>query len=107
MKKVFDENYKDKFAAAGLLKKTNGELSHFLSDVATMHVVRWSDGGWGMCSHNYDGDVLTDEIAQVRIEIGAEGGAMPISIVISVSICVCVFVCVCRFTDLQASSHQC
>ena len=32
MKKVFDENYKSKFAAAGLLKKTNGELSHFLSD---------------------------------------------------------------------------
>lgn len=66
MKKVFDENYKAKFNAAGLLKKTNGELSHFLSDVATMHIVRWSDGGWGMCSHNYDGDVLTDEIAQVH-----------------------------------------
>jgi isocitrate dehydrogenase len=66
MKKVFDEHYKAKFNAAGLLKKTNGELTHFLSDVATMHVVRWSDGGWGMCSHNYDGDVLTDEIAQVH-----------------------------------------
>jgi isocitrate dehydrogenase len=67
MKKVFDENYKDKFNSAGLLKKTNGELVHFLSDVATMHVVRWSDGGWGMASHNYDGDVLTDEIAQVYL----------------------------------------
>lgn len=66
MKKVFDEHYKAKFNEAGLLKKTNGELSHFLSDVATMHIVRWSDGGWGMCSHNYDGDVLTDEIAQVH-----------------------------------------
>jgi hypothetical protein len=80
MKKVFDENYKAKFAAAGLLKKTNGELSHFLSDVATMHVVRWSDGGWGMCSHNYDGDVLTDEIAQVRGEEEEEGENISIPI---------------------------
>jgi isocitrate dehydrogenase len=65
MKQVFDENYRTQFRELGLLKKTNGELCHFLSDVATMHVIRWNDGGWGMCSHNYDGDVLTDEIAQV------------------------------------------
>ncbi len=45
MKKVFDESYKAKFNAAGLLTKTGGELTHFLSDVASMHVIRWSDGG--------------------------------------------------------------
>jgi isocitrate dehydrogenase len=65
MKQVFDKNYKTKFRELGLLSKSNGELCQFLSDVATMHVIRWSDGDWGMCSHNYDGDVLTDEIAQV------------------------------------------
>lgn len=63
MKKVFDEHYKEKFNEAGLLKRTRGELAHFLSDVATMHVVRSTEGGWGLCSHNYDGDILTDEIA--------------------------------------------
>jgi len=66
MKKVFDANYKEKFQAAGLLKDSKGELCHFLSDVASMQVIRWTDGGWGMCAHNYDGDVLTDEIAQVH-----------------------------------------
>ena len=66
MKKVFDVNYKDKFNKAGLLKDCKGELVHFLSDVASMQVIRWSNGGWGMASHNYDGDVLTDEIAQVH-----------------------------------------
>ena len=66
MKKVFDEHYKAKFTAAGLLKPCKGELTHFLSDVASMQVIRWSDGGWGMAAHNYDGDVLTDEIAQVH-----------------------------------------
>lgn len=65
MKQVFDEHYKAQFNEKKLLTKTKGELGHFLSDVATMHVIRWSEGGWGMCSHNYDGDVLTDEIAQV------------------------------------------
>jgi len=68
MKHVFDLHYRDKFRKAKLLdsKLCNGELVHFLSDVATMQIIRWSDGGWGMCAHNYDGDVLTDEIAQVH-----------------------------------------
>lgn len=65
MKKVFDEHYKANFIKAGILPP-KGELSHLLSDVATMRVVRWSGGAFGMCSHNYDGDVLTDEIAQVH-----------------------------------------
>ena len=33
----------------------NGELQHYLSDVATMQLIRWSEGGFGMCAHNYDG----------------------------------------------------
>jgi len=63
MRDVFDAHYKAKFNELGLLKSCRGELVHFLSDVATMQVVRWSEGGFGMCAHNYDGDVLTDEIA--------------------------------------------
>jgi isocitrate dehydrogenase len=63
MKEVFDTHYKAKFNELGLLKSCRGELVHFLSDVATMQLIRWSDGGFGMCAHNYDGDVLTDEIA--------------------------------------------
>ena len=65
MKKVFDESYKEAFIKAGIMAP-DSELNHLLSDVATMRVVRWSNGGFGMCSHNYDGDVLTDEIAQVH-----------------------------------------
>jgi isocitrate dehydrogenase len=66
MKDVFDVHYKKKFNEAGLLTKCRGELQHFLSDVATMQLIRWSEGNFGMCAHNYDGDVLTDEIAQIH-----------------------------------------
>jgi isocitrate dehydrogenase len=66
MKTVFDEHYKKKFLDAKLLDNCRGELQHFLSDVATMQLIRWSDGNFGMCAHNYDGDVLTDEIAQIH-----------------------------------------
>jgi len=62
----FDEHYKKKFLDAKLLESCRGELQHFLSDVATMQLIRWSDGNFGMCAHNYDGDVLTDEIAQIH-----------------------------------------
>ena len=30
-----------------------------------LQIVRWTDGGFGMACHNYDGDMLTDEVAQV------------------------------------------
>ena len=30
-----------------------------------MQIIRWTNGGFGMAAHNYDGDMLTDEIAQV------------------------------------------
>jgi isocitrate dehydrogenase len=66
MKDVFDVHYKKKFLEAGLLKNCGGELQHYLSDVATMQLIRWSEGNFGMCAHNYDGDVLTDQIAQIH-----------------------------------------
>ena len=67
MKQVYDAHYKQKFIDIGLGgKDKKGELQHFLSDVATMQLIRWSNGNFGMCAHNYDGDVLTDEIAQIH-----------------------------------------
>jgi len=66
MKKVFDEEYKEKFLAAGLLDNCRGELQHLISDAATMQIIRWTDGGFGMACHNYDGDMLTDEVAQIH-----------------------------------------
>lgn len=39
---------------------------HLISDAATMQIIRWTKGGFGMAAHNYDGDMLTDEIAQVH-----------------------------------------
>ncbi len=38
MQSVFNEHYREKFRAAGLLKNCRGELVHFLSDVASMQV---------------------------------------------------------------------
>jgi len=37
-----------------------------ISDAATMQIIRWTKGGFGMACHNYDGDMLTDEVAQVH-----------------------------------------
>lgn len=66
MEKVFNEEYKEKFVEARLLDKCGGELQHLISDAASMQIIRWTDGGFGMAAHNYDGDMLTDEIAQVH-----------------------------------------
>mmetsp|Transcript_42045 Transcript_42045/g.50962 ORF Transcript_42045/g.50962 Transcript_42045/m.50962 type:complete len:490 (-) Transcript_42045:482-1951(-) len=66
MKEVFDAEYKQKFVDAGLMGKCGGELVHLISDAATMQIIRWTDGGFGMAAHNYDGDMLTDEVAQVH-----------------------------------------
>lgn len=57
MKDVFDKNYKQKFLEKGLLEKCGGELQHLISDAATMQLIRWTDGGFGMAAHNYDGDM--------------------------------------------------
>ena len=66
MVSVFNQGYKKDFAKVGLLNKTGGELKHLYTDDAIMRVVSWTQGGFGMVAHNYDGDVLTDEIAQVH-----------------------------------------
>lgn len=66
MKKVFDDTYKEDFLKEGLLDRSGGELQHLISDAATMQLIRWTDGGFGMAAHNYDGDMLTDQIAQVH-----------------------------------------
>merc|ERR1719506_9495 len=66
MKATFDEHYLEKYLAARLLDKTGGELAHLISDAATMQIIRWTDGGFGMAAHNYDGDMLTDEVSQVH-----------------------------------------
>lgn len=66
MKRVFDEDYKYEFEAQGLLERSGGDLQHLISDAATMQLIRWTEGGFGMASHNYDGDMLTDQIAQVH-----------------------------------------
>jgi isocitrate dehydrogenase len=66
MKKVFDADYKEKYTAAGILDRCGGDLVHLISDAATMQIIRWTGGGFGMACHNYDGDMLTDEVAQVH-----------------------------------------
>eukprot|EP01039_Chlorochromonas_danica_P005221 gene5221-5752_t len=62
MKKVFDEYYKQQYIDSGIIP--DGKLQHLISDAATMQIIRWTKGGFGMAAHNYDGDMLTDEIAQ-------------------------------------------
>merc|ERR1711896_30812 len=66
MQKTFNAEFKETFLKAGLLERTGGELQHLISDAATMQIIRWTDGGFGMAAHNYDGDMLTDEVAQVH-----------------------------------------
>lgn len=48
------------------MERSGGDLQHLISDAATMQLIRWTDGGFGMAAHNYDGDMLTDQIAQVH-----------------------------------------
>ncbi len=64
MKRVFDEKYKEAYVSKGLLP--HGNLQHLISDAATMQIIRWTGGGFGFACHNYDGDVLSDEISQVH-----------------------------------------
>lgn len=58
MKSVFDAEYKTKFEEAGLLERSGGDLQHLISDAATMQLIRWTEGGFGMAAHNYDGGEL-------------------------------------------------
>lgn len=64
MKEVFDTHYKQAYIDAGIIP--DGKLQHLISDAATMQIIRWTKGGFGMAAHNYDGDMLTDEVAQVH-----------------------------------------
>tara|TARA_X000000950_G_scaffold283747_1_gene385293 strand:+ start:3942 stop:5153 length:1212 start_codon:yes stop_codon:yes gene_type:complete len=66
IKNIFDEHYKESFINKNLLENTNQELGHLISDAATMKIIKWTDGNFGMIAHNYDADMLTDEIAQVH-----------------------------------------
>ena len=66
MKSVFDSEFKEKFVEKKIIG-AESELTHLISDAATMKLVVWTDGGFGMAAHNYDGDVLTDELAQVHM----------------------------------------
>ena len=70
MKSVYDAKFKQKFVDAGIVPASSPDLVHLLSDAATMKLVVWTDGGFGMAAHNYDGDVLTDELAQVHMSPG-------------------------------------
>ena len=63
MKTVYDEHYKHSFAQQGIHA---GDLEHLLTDAASMAIIKWKEGGFGMVAHNYDGDILTDEIAQAH-----------------------------------------
>lgn len=67
MKEIFDEDYKQAFAEKGLLEKCGGELQHLISDAATMQLIRWTDGGFGMAAHNYDGDMCKWASGIVRL----------------------------------------
>jgi isocitrate dehydrogenase len=55
MKEVYDQHYKSKFLERNIKMNATGDLQHFLSDVATMQLIRWTDGGFGMAALNYDG----------------------------------------------------
>lgn len=76
MKDVFDANYKADFAKAGLLESTGGELSHLISDAACMKIPAWTDGGFSMAAHNYDGDMLTDLLSQIHRSPGFISSAL-------------------------------
>ena len=45
---MFDKDYKEKYLAKGLLDGCGGELQHLISDAATMQIIRWTGGGFGM-----------------------------------------------------------
>lgn len=62
MKDVYDADYKDKFASANIAD----DVEHLISDAACMKIPAWTDGGFSMVAHNYDGDMLTDLMSQIH-----------------------------------------
>ena len=65
LRALFEREFRPAFVQAGLLGAEE-ELSHLLSDAATMCIVGWAEGGFGFVALNYDGDLLTDELAEVH-----------------------------------------
>lgn len=52
MKNNFDKKWKSKFNDENLLEMTGGKLQHMISDNATMQILRWNKGGFGLAMHN-------------------------------------------------------
>lgn len=70
-KSVYDDHYRAKFKAKDVFSyDANGqksyELSHLLTDDATMKLIKWREGNFGMMALNYDGDMLTDEMGEIH-----------------------------------------
>jgi isocitrate dehydrogenase len=70
-KETYDEFYKERFKAKGVLGydangNQNAELNHILTDDATMKLIKWKDGNFGFMALNYDGDMLTDEMGEIH-----------------------------------------
>lgn len=66
MKAIFEKNFKAKFNEKKLLENSGGELKHLISDDAAMKLVSWRGGKFGFACLNYDGDWLSDELAQIH-----------------------------------------
>lgn len=65
MNRVFEKDYQQKFNDKGLLRHSGGQLRHLLTDDCVMKMAAWTDGGFSVVAHNYDGDIFTDLLAQV------------------------------------------
>jgi len=52
MKTEFDRNWREKFNEQHLLDRHQGQLPHLISDNATMQILRWTPGGFGLAMHN-------------------------------------------------------
>jgi len=75
MKEIFDKDYRDKFIKAGIFEKDE-QLRHLISDDAAMKLIGWKQGGFSVAAHNYDGDWMTDEMAQMHKSPGFISSAL-------------------------------
>ncbi len=65
MQDVFNTHYAPQFKKAGLVDE--GGLNHLISDSATMQVMRWRKGGFGMAAHNYGAWVRSDDQRGINV----------------------------------------
>lgn len=49
---VFNKEFKQAFLDKKITTQSNGELTHMISDAATMQLVKWTSGGFGIACHN-------------------------------------------------------